>query len=138
MKIGITATRKGMTDPQLEALERILERLKPEELHHGDCIGGDEDAHRIAQKLRIRVVGHPPTNTSAQAHCLCDRSCAPLPYLERDYKIVEDTDALIALPKGFEEETRGSGTWATYRYAKLKKKPVVLIWPSGNVEGPEL
>ncbi len=40
---------------------------------------------------------------------------------------------MVAAPKSFAEELR-SGTWATVRYARKQKKPVVIVFPDGSVQ----
>jgi hypothetical protein len=135
MKIGFTGTQIGMSDFQLETLERYLMKcqmaaLMPglnHEFHHGDCIGADEEAHEIALIHNYNIVIHPPLNSSKRAFCDAwtlthDRK----PYLERNHNIVDACDVLVVAPKSDEEELR-SGTWATYRYAIKKGKPVMML-----------
>lgn len=57
----------------------------------------------------------------------------PKEYIKRDKDIVDTSDILIATPRFMYEELR-SGTWATVRYAEKKNKPIVIIWPNGDVE----
>jgi len=38
------------------------------------------------------------------------------------------------MPKGKVEEWRGSGTWATIRYARKVGKPVTIIYPDGEIQ----
>ncbi len=54
------------------------------------------------------------------------------PYLARNRDIVNAADVLIAGPGGMEEIMR-SGTWATVRYARKKQKPVIIVYPNGEV-----
>ena len=53
------------------------------------------------------------------------------PPLDRNRDIVDACDVLIATPKDFVEELR-SGTWATVRYARKQRKPLVIVWPNGE------
>jgi hypothetical protein len=53
-------------------------------------------------------------------------------YLARDDNIVAETDVLVATPAQTTEVMRGSGTWATIRYARRREKPRILIWPNGS------
>lgn len=130
MKIGFTGTRKGMNEFQMDAVRDFLEfhYLEITEVHHGDCVGADEQFHRLAETMGIRVVLHPPILTRNRAFCSADETLDPKPYLERNHDIVDATDYLIAVPKEVEEILR-SGTWATYRYAKRHKKPTMLVTP---------
>ena len=136
MKVGFTGTSIGMTNLQQEALKKILTELKPEELHHGDCEGSDEQAHYIALSLKIQVVVHPPENPYKRAFCKDFVSIrVEKPYLERNQEIVKETEILIATPKNAIEELR-SGTWATIRFAKKQKKHWSIIEPNGKIRTP--
>jgi len=45
---GFTGTKNGMTDKQKKTLKKILETSGNNFImHHGDCIGADEEAHNI-------------------------------------------------------------------------------------------
>jgi len=136
MKIGFTGTRKGMTEPQKKNFGKLLKKYDISEFHHGDCIGSDEEAHEIADKLNCRIHIHPPLDRKHRAFCnpLATYSHPPKPYLERNHDIVNDTAILIAAPDSDKEKMR-SGTWATIRYAKKKGKDVIVIYPNGLVEG---
>jgi len=50
-------------------------------------------------------------------------------YLVRNHDIVDAVDKMYAFPKEIEEQWRGSGTWATIRYAKKKKKSLMVSFP---------
>lgn len=148
MKIGFTGTQIGMTDKQKECFIQIIKELKPKtikhdeqqlpdslEFHHGDCIGADEDAHKLIQEHFpwVYIVIHPPTDDSKRAFCIgWHEMRAPLPYLKRDTAIVMETNRLIATPKTTGEKRR-SGTWATIRYSRKKKQNRYIIYPNGNV-----
>lgn len=131
MIIGFTGTRNGMTSIQRQRVKHELQVLKPTELHHGDCVGADAQAHALACELDIPVVIHPPLQTRFRAHCSGGRVLARRGYLERDRSIVQMCDRLIATPKESEEQTRG-GTWYTVHYAIRTNTPVVVFWPDGT------
>ncbi len=143
MKVGFTGTKKGMTIPQRHTFCALLKHLVElsiiKEFHHGDCVGADEHAHIMIMHsgvfgvfLRPHLVIHPPANDRLRAFCeYPDETRDPLPYLDRNHKIVDETDILIATPAG--KEQLRSGTWATVRYAGKKKKPIYLIDPEGNL-----
>ena len=59
----------------------------------------------------------------------------PKPELQRDRDIAVICDVLFACPQGMTELVKGSGTWATIRYAKAEKKRVVIIYPNGTHNG---
>lgn len=118
MKIGITATQKGVTQNQLNTLHIFLKFAQDPSLGHGDCIGGDAQAHSLFKRIHPngKVKGFPPINPIKRSFCQFDEVQEPKEYLERNKDIVDWCDLLIALPKG-DEEVR-SGTWATIRYTK--------------------
>jgi hypothetical protein len=133
MKVGFTGTQQGMTQAQLEKLHYLLSALEIEELHHGDCIGADIEAHVIGRVVNLKIVVHPPANSGKRAWAShADEYRRVLPYLARNEIIVEETDCLFATPSG--EEKLRSGTWATIRYARKRQKVVTIIWPNGRVE----
>jgi len=134
MKVGFTGTKIGMTVKQRKCLEMILDRIDPEEFHHGDCVGADAQAHIIAlEHLGIPVHMHPPikkvfcANSEGAAKIYEDKD-----YLVRNRDIVDATDILLACPKRKDEELR-SGTWMTIRYARQQGKDIRIIYPDGNL-----
>jgi len=134
LRIGITGTSGGGTVYQTAALTAALESLLlahgSVELHHGDCVGVDAEAHGIALDLGIPVAVHPPDKDRKRAYCQgAEQVYPPAPYLVRNHAIVDAVDLLLALPRGDREELR-SGTWATVRYAKKRKVRTVIIPPA--------
>lgn len=138
MKLGFTGTREGMTDAQKSAFGQWVYGHEIDQFHHGCCVGADtEAAHIIYEECRRRVyiVGHPPTNTSMVGEhslALSDQLNQPLPYLDRNKRIVDACDVLIACPKEMTEEWR-SGTWSTVRYGLKQGKKVLIVLPDGKV-----
>jgi hypothetical protein len=128
MKVGVTATQLGMTEKQKHQFKQRLIELGATELHHGDCVGGDKDAHQIARELNLRVVGHPPILNHKRAFCEFDETRNLLPYLERNEQIVLEVQHLLGCPKDNKEELR-SGTWATIRRARRFGTPYDILWP---------
>jgi hypothetical protein len=135
-KCGFTGTHKGAQAIQLELAKQKLMLLKQEgfsELHHGMCIGADEQVAKIAKELGFRVVAHPglakdPTNLLYRSEWDGnDEVREAKPFIERDHDIVNETEVMLATPLTYEEITR-SGTWTTVRYAKKQ----------GRVEGSTL
>lgn len=134
MKVGFTGTQHGMTDAQKEMVHTLFFAVTPVELHHGDCIGADAEAHDIAIYFSSTdVVIHPPLIQTKRAFKTACEYRDPKPYLDRNHDIVDETKLLVATPKSAQEELR-SGTWATIRYAVRKKKDVYIVFPDGSVE----
>jgi hypothetical protein len=114
--VGFTGSRNGeMPDPQADAVLRYLAGFCT--LHHGDCIGRDAHAHRLARQLGMLVEIHPPIYGSLRAFCAADYANKPRRFLTRNR---------------FEEQLR-SGTWATVRYAQQMGKRVIVVFPDGSV-----
>lgn len=128
MKVGFTGTRHGMSDGQKEALAALLFRLGATELHHGDCVGADAQAHYTAMALGLRVVLHPPSVPHFRAWCVADETRDTQDFLLRNKAIVNATDMLIAAPADPREHVR-SGTWSTVRFARRQGKRVEIIFP---------
>lgn len=134
MKIGFTGTRRGCTKAQLAALLDYLASKKITEFHHGRCIGSDTDAHHLVRSVHpnARIVLHPSSNPRWQSDVTGELMLPPKPPLDRNKTIVRSTWVLVACPAGMEEELR-SGTWATVRFARSKKRPITYVWPDGTI-----
>jgi hypothetical protein len=130
--IGFTGTQEGLTTRQLIKLKRTLSDLTllgtVMVLHHGDCIGADAEAHKIAKRMQYKIALHPPIEKRKRAFCFADIKYAERPYLERNREIVDMCSLLIVCPKEKIEVLR-SGTWSAYRYAKKQKKNFIIIEP---------
>jgi hypothetical protein len=134
IEVGWTATRKGLTKEQLENAERLVRDARYWRLHHGDCIGGDEEIHSLCLAHGVDVVIHPPKETTWRVFCEGAVEVRdPLPYLDRDQEIVNESAFLVAAPDSPVEKLR-SGTWATVRRARRKRIPVLLLLPDGDAQ----
>jgi len=132
--IGFTGTQQGMTTEQKKTLVFLMKHFNFEvsEVHHGDCIGSDAEFHEEAIKIGLPVVLHPPIKDDKRAFCKGYIESFPKKdYLVRNRDIVDNSDVLLAAPKSSTEELR-SGTWSTIRYARKKKKLVIIIFPNGK------
>ena len=143
MILGFTGTRNTPTELQSKWLLNYLIDSGATELHHGGCVGSDWLAHKHAVSLSIRVVVHPgPAGKWRAEECLVpSRLVTVLPakdYIPRDYDIVDACERLLATPKELpgNEPGRGSGTWATVRYARRPQiaRPTVICYPDGGVK----
>lgn len=138
MRAGFTGTQASITGFQWSSLYWLLAYHRPEQCHHGDCIGGDLAFHQASKSLGLYVVLHPPTDPKKRAFCLdADEIRLEKPYLERNHDVVDETDYLIATPKSAFEETR-SGTWSTVRYARKLLRPIYIILPNGQYKTENL
>jgi len=131
--LGFTGTMVGITVDQMDMIDRVIETYGVTELHHGDCIGADEIAHRAAICSGVSVVIHPPDVDAYRAFCTGYREIMKVkPFLERNYDIVKSSDLLLACPLENNEKLK-FGTWATVRYAKKRGKEIVVALPDGRV-----
>src|SRR5574342_318495 len=129
--LGFTGTQDGMTEVQRNEVERLLKELDPRHVHHGDCVGADQEFHSMCEG-RIRHI-HPSNLGHKRAWCEGDIVYRPNPPLKRNRHIVNMSDELIAAPYQYLEVMR-SGTWATIRYAKQKGIKIHIVYPDGKVE----
>lgn len=139
--VGVTGTQEGLTQPQYYAAQGLVKFLDVCILHHGDCIGADDELDTFALWNGILRVIHPPINDSKRAWCERKAPGALFnkfeileekEYLERNHDIVDVVDLLLAFPKGMMEELR-SGTWATIRYAMKMEVPIIIVFPDGSM-----
>lgn len=140
MKLGFTGTSRRMKAVQSDSMACELLRLEYTEFHHGDCVNADEEAHNVVGALTLaQIVIHPPLDSKARAFCINDSPAGrvverpPKPYLDRNHDIVDETDVLLACPRSSKEQLRGSGSWATIRYARRLKRPITIIHPDGRI-----
>lgn len=126
MIAGFTGTQRGMSELQKADLETELKRLKITVLHHGVCIGADDEANTIARSLDIETEGHPPIKTARIASLDVTVMHPPEEYIERNHDIVDCVEILFVAPTGSTEILR-SGTWATYRYARHVGRDIIML-----------
>jgi hypothetical protein len=137
MIVGFTGTQAGMTKEQHIAVRRLLRTRKYSELHHGGCVGADEQMHELwlIEHGDLPIIVHPASGVAASKKALLSgyfRKLAELPPLERNRVIVDACDLLIATPFTADEVLR-SGTWATIRYARRTGKALTLVKPRGKL-----
>lgn len=150
MKVGFTGTRSGMTAEQKATVLRLLTELKPDTVHHGDCLGADSDFADICAALIPRpwIIAHPGESAKGGANELRafnannDEVMPVRTHFARNREIVKALrdigDTLIATPFQSERQTNG-GTWYTVDFAEKQAKRVVIVWPNGttNEEGDQ-
>lgn len=141
--IGFTGTRFGMSDFQKQQVQTILSQIKHNYPdcewwgHHGDCEGADAEFHELLIRAGFKTHGHPPSNPRLWARCKFDVADKPQIYRIRNHNIVRAARIVIATPRlpEYEGNQKFSGTWATTRYARQRKKPYVVIMPNGERKG---
>mgnify|MGYP003978242403 FL=1 len=123
-----------MTATQREVfLLALRKQPKLDHLVHGDCLGADAEAHQIARSLGHTVTGRPCTITKQRAFCVVDHQHPARKPIGRNADIVNESEVMFAFPFGTKELMRGSGTWATIRYARKKEKLLYIIYPDGSI-----
>ena len=139
IKVGITGTRYGMSNKQKDRLQQFLKEKQILEIHHGKCIGADEQAHTLALDKTAnipKIIIHPPVDKRLEAKIQtnCDElegieiiELEPKEYILRNHDIVDSVDVLVATPKTKYESVR-SGTWSTVRYARKKGIIVIILY----------
>lgn len=126
--VGFTGTRTGMSVTQKRKLLDKLIELKPYVVHHGACVGADEELIEIV-KVHLPstvIVAHPSNLKDFRTKMKSHLERQPTDPLTRNHRIVGGSDVIIAAPKSNQEELR-SGTWATIRYARKIGKPVIIL-----------
>jgi hypothetical protein len=140
LHVGFSGTRRGMTVEQMVIIPRLLDKLKPSVIHHGDCVGADEEFHILSSLVHIPIaVIHPPTNPDKRAWCEFlplgfeeVRVLESKDYLVRNQDIVDGSDIIIAAP-GETTEHQRSGTWSTMRKARMAPTHLLIVWPTGDI-----
>lgn len=145
--LGVTASRKGLTEKQHLWLVRWLEANPAlAEVHHGDCIGGDAEIHRLIRltfspddesKRTVALKVHPCIADSQRAFCKAkgpdDEWFDDKDPLRRNHDIVDACTLLIAFPGEMSEKLR-SGTWSTIRYARKVGRKTIIVLPNGETQ----
>jgi len=128
-KIVFTGSRKGTAIEQGRVLKEVLTQLKAEGynwLIHGDCKGGDAEAHSLAQQLELKIEIYPCNIHSMRAYCIGGEIAQPpTDPLLRNHDMVDVGHVVVATPA--DPEVLRSGTWATVRYARKLGKQLYLI-----------
>lgn len=140
--LGFTGTRTPLLLPQRHALGLYLAERQAAGawcLHHGDCVGADAMAHKMAESITMHIVIHPPRLPDFRAYCVGDEMREEKPYWARNRDIVDACDELVACPKAGTglADWRRSGTWYTVQHAHKVGKPVRIIYPDGSSIGAE-
>jgi hypothetical protein len=129
-----------MTNDQVLQVHMLLGDLRnvgATQATHGMCVGADEQFHFMAKALGYFMIGFPGVTRGGlvwqrSEKCNdCDLIVPEKFFLVRNRDIVRESDIIIATPKQTIEQARGSGTWATIRYARDAGLPLCIVWPDG-------
>jgi hypothetical protein len=144
MRVAVTGTRKGPTIEQVMFFEGAARRI--DRLHHGMCVGVDARMHQVAVSADVgEIVGHPgfPRGHPLRMADVTGFStiCRVEEPLDRNVRMVDSVDLVLAFPHGAEEQA-GGGTWFTIRHARRVGVEVFVVRPDGGllgdpVESPE-
>jgi hypothetical protein len=138
MAVGFTGTRRGLTPQQLRTLRKF--KTRQHVFHHGACIGADTQAALWFHSQGWQIHAWPGRDPDPAAMAVSHEVHWPdpthpgegWPHIQRNHLIVDVSDVLIATPAGYKDIKRGSGTWATIRYATTVRKGIHIIWPNGT------
>lgn len=135
LKVGITGTRSGANEIQLDLLTQLLTQWKDKavEFHHGDCVGVDVQGADIATSLHIPTICHPPVDEQLRAWHKSTNILLSKTHFARNRDIVNACDLLIVVPFQQSRQSNG-GTWYTYDYAVKHKVDTIVIFPDGQIE----
>lgn len=134
IRVGVTGTRQGATEPQLATVGQILAEVSDyqRELHHGGCIGVDEQVAILAMNDGYATVEHPPLNPEFASRRINSYTILPPKnYLVRNRAIVHAVDRMLVVPR--RRGTIGGGTGYTFRYARDLGVPALIVWPDGEM-----
>lgn len=133
MIVGFTGTRNGMSPAQRERVMQVIQALRPAEVHHGCCVGADEEMH-LVMRWYAPMHGHPgPPGLRMRSREGFGRLYPEKDYGARNQDIVDACNVLVAAPAEMMEQPSG-GTWQTVRRARRAKKRIVVVWPDGRDE----
>lgn len=137
LHIGVTGSRHGASDRQMDRFRHLLSMLPVERLclHHGDCTGFDKQAWDYCAGLGVpMIVTHPPRASTHRAFVPLRKGFPDLLLPQKDYK-VRDIDiayaskVLFAAPQLPIDQAPRSGTWYTVRRGWGRGIPVFVLPP---------
>lgn len=134
--LGVTGSRYGLSQPQKSFLLQLAFGFVINELHHGDCVGVDQQVNdffmglRVGARLYVMTVAHPPLEERWRAHCNSDFVLPCKEYHARDRDIVNASTHVIGCPQRLWPRT--GGTWYTIGYARERGRPLAIVLPDKN------
>lgn len=135
--IGISGLRHGINSRQRAHLTRFFSRLKERQeagavdaivIVHGDCLGVDAEADRLARTFGFDTACFPSTIAKWRAHTGATPLAAPAHPHARNTSIVELADWLIAIPC-----VKSRGTWHAWRVADALARKRTLLRHDGTL-----
>lgn len=137
--VGFTGLRAGMSSACAVEVHRQLERIAKHPVIglHGDCVGADADFDCLCRLHGITTWSRPCTMNGEVDHIFraytpSKKMGDPTTPLARNREIASQCHVLFGCPPTTEELQRGSGSWATIRYARKYGKPTFLFFPDGE------
>lgn len=130
--LGVTGSRQGLTAFQsrwtIKFISQEVSSIRV--LHHGDCIGADEEFATSCRSIdKTYIIAHPGDTPHFRARCRANDLVLPnLGNLERNRVIVKLSDFIVGFPSSHYPTPR-SGTWYTLNYAKEKRVPRIIVGP---------
>lgn len=133
MIIGFSGSREGMTFAQKQTIKHIIILLDKDtdEVHHGACIGADQEFDALCRLVGHKIYRHPgfPEDHPMRAH-LPDYPNAILedviPPLDRNEVIVSKSNLILAAPR-----SNSRGTYHTIDYAIRTKTDTWIVNEKG-------
>jgi hypothetical protein len=136
LTLGFAGTWRGMTDPQRSAFAAWVADTPVAAFHCCGCVGADTQAVEAVCRAHpgVRLVVHPLKDErilSALLLAVADRREQPVPD-RRSAPMVDAVDLIVLTPRS-NADTRG-GTVGVFRYAKYRRKPILIFWSDGSTE----
>ncbi len=134
VSVGFTGTRRGMATAQKFVVFDLLYKIdaefdEPIVVHHGCCVGADEEFAEKCDSIGFEVIGHPPRILAFRSTRGVELSIElrePAHYSVRNQAIVDASTVMIAAPAEPEPQ-RAGGTWMTIRMALRAQRAGKLI-----------
>ena len=126
-----------MTPSQFERVFFALRHYQITCGFHGACHGGDREFHGMVHVPMELFPCNEEQHQWALATCAGGKDVIhPIDVdpIRRNHRIVDCCSLLVAAPGTSHEIVRGSGTWATIRYARKELRPLVICFPNGTIK----
>lgn len=137
--ISIITSRFNITKKQLDGFRDFLSTFDKEK--HSVILGGDDADYDIflsllGQGFKVKIYPHIGNAKSIDKYNGAEIISTALQLRDRNKKMIDDCDVLVALPQSF-NELEDSPAWKTIRYGIGIDKDVYVISPNGYSWGLE-